>query len=70
MDLLCAYAAINQRQALAARVGLGEKNPKAENAEGAESVRARRKPALVRPLHAMLGTLMAFAQHCIGASGQ
>lgn len=42
-----------QRQALAARAGIGGKNPKVEPAFGAESLEGRAAPALVR-LHAML----------------
>ncbi len=43
-----------QRQALAARAGIGRKNPKGENAKGADSLKAETHPAFVR-LHAMLG---------------
>jgi hypothetical protein len=50
------YILSAQRQALAARAGLGRKNPKVESAKGAEPLEGRRSP----PLSATRGVGLRF----------
>jgi len=46
--LFTTFRASAQRQALAAKAGLGRKNPKGEPAKGADSLKAETHPAFVR----------------------